>query len=63
MPPLEGIFATLEGLAEQLHRPVYGLNWTKDMNEFNLVKEISKYYSRIWSRRETMISWATLMRL
>ena len=52
MPPLEGIFATLEGLAEQLHRPVYGLNWTKDMNDFDSVKEISKYYTKLLKNLE-----------
>src|ERR1700761_5395932 len=32
LPPLEGIFATLEGLAEKMNRPVIGLNWTRNMD-------------------------------
>ena len=46
LPPLEGIFASLEGLAEQMNRPVIGLNWTKDMgSKTSTVKEISRYYA------------------
>ncbi|CAG2122894.1 unnamed protein product, partial [Medioppia subpectinata] len=33
LPPLEGIFASLEGLAAKVDRPVIGLNWVKDMEK------------------------------
>ena len=44
LPPLEGIFASLEGLAEKLNRPVIGLNWIRDMERLGSLKEISRYY-------------------
>ena len=47
LPPLEGIFASLEGLAQKINRPVIGLNWTKNMNNLSSIKEISKYYTNL----------------
>ena len=44
LPPLEGIFSALEGLAENINRPVIALNWTKDMESITSLKEITKYY-------------------
>ena len=44
LPPLEGIFASLEGLAEKINRPVIGLNWIRDMEKMSSLKEITKYY-------------------
>ena len=44
LPPLEGIFASLEALAEKIDRPVIGLNWTKNMEKLGSLKEIGKYY-------------------
>jgi thioesterase domain-containing protein len=44
LPPLEGIFSTLENLAKKINRPVIGLNWTQDMKNLNKMKEISDYY-------------------
>ena len=44
MPPLEGIFSSLEGLAEKMNRPVIGLNWTKEMEGMTSLKVISRYY-------------------
>ena len=44
MPPLEGIFASMEGLAEKVNRPVIGLNWTKEVQELKTVKEIYLYF-------------------
>ena len=45
LPPLEGIFASLEALAEKIDRPVFGLNWLKDMENMGTLKDITKYYS------------------
>ena len=45
MPPLEGIFASLEALAEKIDRPVIGLNWTKNMEKLTSLKDITKYYT------------------
>ncbi|XP_054161233.1 fatty acid synthase-like [Oppia nitens] len=47
LPPLEGIFSSLVGLAEQINRPVIGLNWTKDMEKIDDVKEIANYYTKL----------------
>ena len=47
LPPLEGIFASLEALAEKIDRPVIGLNWTKDMEKIKSLKEIAKYYTEL----------------
>ena len=47
LPPLEGIFASLEALAEKIDRPVIGLNWMKDMEKLKSVKEISNYYIKV----------------
>jgi thioesterase domain-containing protein len=44
LPPVEGIFSTLENLAKKINRPVIGLNWTRDMKNLNKMKEISDYY-------------------
>ncbi|CAG2105515.1 unnamed protein product [Medioppia subpectinata] len=45
LPPLEGIFASMEVLAEQLNRPVIGLNWTRNTEKMGSIKEISRYYT------------------
>ncbi|CAG2108345.1 unnamed protein product [Medioppia subpectinata] len=45
LPPLEGIFASLEGLADKIDRPAIGLNWTRDMEKLGSLKEIAKYYT------------------
>ena len=47
LPPLEGIFASLEALAEKMDRPVIGLNWVKDMEKMQSIKEIAKYYTEL----------------
>ena len=44
LPPLEGIFASLEALAEKMDRPVIGLNWIREMENMSSLKEITKYY-------------------
>jgi thioesterase domain-containing protein/acyl carrier protein len=44
LPPVEGIFSTMDGLAKKIDRPVIGLNWTQDMNSLKTVKEISGHY-------------------
>ncbi|CAG2165924.1 unnamed protein product [Oppiella nova] len=52
LPPLEGIFASLEALAEKIDRPVIGLNWLKDMEKLGSLKEISKYYTNLMKTLE-----------
>ncbi len=44
LPPVEGIFSSLENLAKKINRPVIGLNWTQDMKNMNNLKEISNHY-------------------
>ena len=43
-PPIDGIFASLEPLAEKIRRPVIGLNWIRDLDKLSSFKEIYKYY-------------------
>jgi thioesterase domain-containing protein len=47
LPIFEGIFSRLEDLAKKLKRPVFGLNWTRDMSELKTMKEISAYYRNL----------------
>lgn len=44
IPPIEGDFSLLKILADQIKRPVYGLNWTKNLNEFDSIEKVSKYF-------------------
>ena len=44
LPPLEGIFSSLEPLAERINRPVIGLTWCKHMDQLANIKDISNYY-------------------
>ena len=44
LPPLEGIFYSVEELAQKVDRPVIGLNWTKEMEKFVTLKEICNYF-------------------
>ena len=44
LPPLEGLFASLEGLPENINRPVIGLNITKEVQSLESIKEITKYF-------------------
>ena len=44
LPPIDGIFASLEPLAEKMKRPVVGLNWTREVDKFTTFKEVCKYY-------------------
>ncbi|XP_054161075.1 fatty acid synthase-like [Oppia nitens] len=47
LPPLEGIFASLEGLAQKLDRPVICLNWIREMENLKTIKEINRYYCNL----------------
>ena len=44
LPPIDGIFASLEPLADRLNRPVIGLNWIKELDTMSSMKEIHKYF-------------------
>ena len=45
LPPIEGIFSTLENIGKNINRPVIGLNWTQNMKNLKTIKEISAYYT------------------
>jgi hypothetical protein len=47
LPPIDGIFASLEPLAEMIKRPVIGLNWLRELDKMSSVKEICKYYMSV----------------
>ena len=44
LPPIDGIFASLEPLAEKMKRPVIGLNWVRDLDKISSVKEVYRYF-------------------
>ena len=47
LPPIEGIFSDLLPLIQLLPFPVYGLNWTHELDEMRNIKEISLYYMKL----------------
>nr|XP_027194954.1 fatty acid synthase-like [Dermatophagoides pteronyssinus] len=44
LPPLIGIFDLISVLAQKLNRPVIGLNWTRQLNSLDSLKQIVDYY-------------------
>ena len=52
LPPLEGVFPSLEVLISKMKRPVIGLNWTRDMDGLSSLKEISRYYLNLMKTLE-----------
>ena len=44
LPPIDGLFASLEPLAEKIRRPVIGLNWIRDLDKLSSIKEIYNYF-------------------
>ena len=44
LPPIDGLFTSLEPLAEKIRRPVIGLNWIRDLDQMTSVKEIYNYF-------------------
>lgn len=47
LPPIEGIFSNLFPLIQLLPFPVYGLNWTNEMDDLKNIKEIALYYIQL----------------
>ena len=47
LPPIESIFEGLMSLIKLLPFPVYGLNWTYEMEKLKDIKEISLHYSNL----------------
>ena len=52
MPPFEVTFGTLEELVNKIKRPVFGLNWTRDMSNLKSLKEIANYYVKVMKKIE-----------
>ena len=52
LPPFEVTFSAFEELSKKFDRPVIGLNWTKDMNKFETIKELSNYYFELLKKLE-----------
>ena len=52
MPAFETTFSAYEEFAKSFDRPVIGLNWTKDLNNFDNVKEITNYFVDLMKRLE-----------
>ena len=50
LPPVEGIFSTLENICKNINRPVIGLNWTQNMKNLKSIKEISAYYTDLMKK-------------
>ena len=47
LPPIESIFESLMPLIKLLPFPVYGLNWTYEMEKLKSIKEIALHYSNL----------------
>ena len=47
LPPIESIYHNLIPLAKLLPFPVYGLNWTHEMEQYNNIKEIALHYTNL----------------
>lgn len=47
LPPIEGSFNMLEGMAKQLKRPAFGLNWSIAVKELTSIEEASQYFIEI----------------
>ena len=45
LPPIEITFSVYEELAKKFDRPVIAINWTKDMDKIETIKELTEYYS------------------
>ena len=52
LPPLEGVFASLEGLAMKIDRPVIGLNWINKLNSYSSIKETNEYFIDLINQME-----------
>ena len=52
MPPPEITFSVYEDFAEKFDRPVIGLNWTKDMNKLETMKQINQYFEDLLKKLE-----------
>ncbi len=57
LPPVEGIFSSLENLAKKINRPVIGLNWTQDMKNMNNLKEISNHYINLLKKLSPNVNY------
>ena len=48
LPPIEGIFDNLHEVISKLNNPVFGLNWTKEMDQnIKSIKEAAMYYIKL----------------
>lgn len=47
MPSLIGIFDLISVIVQKITRPVYGLNWTQELNTFGTLKQVVNYYYRL----------------
>ena len=52
LPPIESLYADLIPLAKLLPFPVYGLNWTYEMEELTSIKEIALHYTNLMKMLE-----------
>jgi acyl carrier protein len=50
LPPIEGIFSTLENLIQKINRPVIGLNFTQEIKNMTDLKEITSYYTNLLNK-------------
>ncbi|XP_054160820.1 fatty acid synthase-like [Oppia nitens] len=44
LPAIQGSFKVIDDLAKRFHRPVVGINWTRDMDGIESVNELTKYF-------------------
>ena len=52
LPPIESIFGNFSPLIQLLSVPVYGLNWTYEMENLKSIKEIALHYQNLMKKLE-----------
>ena len=52
MPPIETTFSGYDTFAQKFDRPVIGLNWTRDVNKFETIKQINQYFTDLLKKLE-----------
>ena len=52
LPPIETNFSAFDEFAKKFDRPVIGLNWIKDMNQFGTINEINRYFTDLLKKLE-----------
>ncbi|CAG2176900.1 unnamed protein product [Oppiella nova] len=52
MPTFDGGFRQFEEFGKKIDRPVIGLNWTRDLDNYHTLKEYGKYFTKLLEQLE-----------